>query len=127
MSLAQKIGLGSVQWGMSYGIANRSGRPGDLEVQDILKLTTLANIDLLDTAHAYGDAEDVIGRIVPKASPWRIVTKTMPITSDKVTEGDLLCPAFKTCRLVGQLGINERPCRPNGRITRSMRKAARER
>ncbi len=89
MSLAQKIGLGTVQWGMAYGIANRSGPPGWSEVQDILKLAASVEIDLLDTAYAYGDAEAVIGRTFSTAKPSRIVTKTMPITADKITDQDV--------------------------------------
>jgi aryl-alcohol dehydrogenase-like predicted oxidoreductase len=77
MSLLRKIGLGTVQWGMDYGIANRAGRPADTEVSRILARAQAVGIDLLDTAAAYGEAETVIGRL-PQAKDFTIVTKTLP-------------------------------------------------
>jgi aryl-alcohol dehydrogenase-like predicted oxidoreductase len=77
MSLLRKIGLGTVQWGMEYGIANRAGRPADTEVGRILARAQAAGIGLLDTAAAYGEAETVIGRL-PQAQDFAVVTKTLP-------------------------------------------------
>jgi aryl-alcohol dehydrogenase-like predicted oxidoreductase len=77
MSLLGKIGLGTVQWGMDYGIANRAGRPSDAEVGRILDRARTAGISLLDTAAAYGEAETVIGRL-PQTRDFGIVTKTLP-------------------------------------------------
>jgi aryl-alcohol dehydrogenase-like predicted oxidoreductase len=83
MDLTAKIGLGTVQWGLTYGIANRDGRPADVEVARMLDLAAAAGIRLLDTAYAYGEAEDVIGRAASKTS--RLVTKTLPIQADAIT------------------------------------------
>jgi aryl-alcohol dehydrogenase-like predicted oxidoreductase len=81
MTPLRKIGLGTVQWGMEYGIANRVGRPADAEVGRILVRAQAAGIGLLDTAAAYGEAEAVIGRL-PQAQDFAIVTKTLPWRGD---------------------------------------------
>ncbi|MDP1682594.1 MAG: aldo/keto reductase [Burkholderiales bacterium] len=81
MNLCCKLGLGTVQWGMQYGIANRFGRPEASEVAQILLSASRAGISLLDTAHVYGDAESVIGQNADKSHEWQIVTKTLPIQS----------------------------------------------
>ncbi|MDZ7846867.1 MAG: hypothetical protein U5L96_08890 [Owenweeksia sp.] len=57
----QRIGLGTVQLGMSYGIANKTGKPDEEESRSIIYKAEMLGIDLLDTASAYGDSETVIG------------------------------------------------------------------
>lgn len=89
MTLFSKVGLGTVQWGMSYGIANRSGQPGAVEVRKMLRLAREHGVTLLDTAHAYGDAENVLGEQAVTAQGFRVVTKTRPIRSREVTEQDV--------------------------------------
>lgn len=81
MNLSSKLGLGTVQWGMRYGIANQSGCPEASEVTQILQTAWQAGISLLDTAYVYGNAESVIGQIADKSHEWHIVTKTLPIQS----------------------------------------------
>lgn len=81
MNLCSKLGLGTVQWGMAYGIANRSGRPETGEVGRMLRLARESGVMLLDTAHAYGDAESVIGQHREVWNGWRIVTKTLSVQS----------------------------------------------
>lgn len=68
-----KIALGTVQWGLDYGIANLSGIPDDKELSNILSLAFDNNIKILDTAVQYGIAEKRIGQL---ASPEnKIITK----------------------------------------------------
>lgn len=57
-----KLILGTVQFGLKYGINNTSGKPGQEEVNKILLKAYEAGVRCLDTAEAYGDAHDVIGR-----------------------------------------------------------------
>ena len=78
MNFCSKLGLGTVQWGMRYGIANRFGRSEAGEVAQMLRLARKSGITLLDTAHVYGDAESVIGQSGEGLHGWRIVTKTLP-------------------------------------------------
>lgn len=65
--------LGTAQWGMPYGIANRSGRPSEEEIRQILHLAADRGVASLDTARAYGDSEEIIGRIAGRA--WEVTTK----------------------------------------------------
>lgn len=74
-----KLALGTVQFGLPYGIANVSGRVSMEEGGRILSMARQAGIDTLDTAIAYGDSEDVLGRIgIPD---WRVVSK-LPAVPD---------------------------------------------
>ena len=68
-----KLALGTVQFGLAYGIANAEGQVPEDEAARILAAARAAGIDMLDTAAAYGEAERVLGRIGIKG--WRIVTK----------------------------------------------------
>ena len=52
-----KLGIGTVQFGLDYGITNREGKTNQNEVCKILKSALDNNISCLDTASAYGDSE----------------------------------------------------------------------
>lgn len=71
-----RLGLGTVQFGQDYGISNRHGRPAVDEVAAILRVAADGGVDLLDTAHAYGDAEEILGELAVETAPFRVVTKT---------------------------------------------------
>ena len=58
-----KLALGTVQFGLSYGIANRSGQVSLPEAKCILEQAGKSEINLLDTAIAYGHSEEVLGKI----------------------------------------------------------------
>ncbi|WP_293302817.1 aldo/keto reductase [Pedobacter sp. UBA4863] len=63
-----KIILGTVQFGQKYGVNNVSKKPNQREVDDMLKLAFNSGIKCLDTAEAYGNAQQVIGKF-HKANP----------------------------------------------------------
>ncbi len=75
-----KIGLGTVQFGVDYGISNAAGKVMAEDVQDILSYAATRGIDILDTAHTYGYSEEAIGNS-GMSSQFRIVTKT-PLFKD---------------------------------------------
>jgi aryl-alcohol dehydrogenase-like predicted oxidoreductase len=58
---ATKIILGTVQFGLDYGVNNKNGKPNKDEVKKILDLAYENGINMLDTAEAYGNAHQVIG------------------------------------------------------------------
>ena len=68
-----KIALGTVQWGLFYGISNSHGIPTDKELVSILTLAKKNNINLLDTAANYGDSEKRLGKFATSGN--KIVTK----------------------------------------------------
>lgn len=71
-----KIGLGTVQFGLDYGISNQQGITPAAEVKDILALAWKSGITILDTAVSYGISEEVIGQSIPEGMSFKIVTKT---------------------------------------------------
>jgi spore coat polysaccharide biosynthesis protein SpsF len=76
--LQASLVLGSAQFGLNYGIANRAGKPRDEELHAILDLAERHGISHLDTAAGYGDAEHRIGSALTPESPLHIVTKLPP-------------------------------------------------
>lgn len=68
-----RIALGTVQFGLPYGISNDRGRTPLEEVGNILARAKAAEIDMLDTAASYGDSEEVLG--AAGLSGWQIITK----------------------------------------------------
>jgi aryl-alcohol dehydrogenase-like predicted oxidoreductase len=74
-----RLGLGTVQFGLDYGVSNRAGRPSEGEVAAILARAVEMGIGYLDTAPAYGEAEILVGRHLPRHHNLRIVTKLSPI------------------------------------------------
>jgi len=58
-----KIALGTVQFGLAYGIANQSGKVERDEADRILQAARKSGIDTLDTAIAYGDSEKTLGQL----------------------------------------------------------------
>ncbi len=68
-----KIALGTVQFGLNYGVANLAGRVCLEDVKNILRQAKTQRIDTLDTAIAYGGSESTLGQ--SDVGGWKIVTK----------------------------------------------------
>ena len=56
-----QMSLGTVQLGMNYGIANDSGQPNIAQSLNMLTTATNLGITAIDTAHEYGNSEEVLG------------------------------------------------------------------
>lgn len=70
-----KLVLGTVQFGCQYGI-NSVGRPDEKMVLDILKCAAKSGISVLDTSAAYGNAEEVLGKLLPHVgSSFKVISK----------------------------------------------------
>ena len=80
MMLNNKVGLGTVQFGLNYGISNFQGKTNSEEVVKILELAYQNGVQILDTAQSYGDSEVVIGKI--HNNRFKIVTKFQPNNGD---------------------------------------------
>jgi aryl-alcohol dehydrogenase-like predicted oxidoreductase len=72
-----KLALGTVQFGLNYGIANQSGQISLAQAREVLALASLHGIADLDTAIAYGDAEARLGQIGVQG--FRVITKLPPL------------------------------------------------
>ena len=81
LSNNEKLVIGTVQFGISYGIANVGGQVHSNEVLSILDFAFENNINTLDTAKIYGNSEKVIGDYL-KTHPnyaWDVITKLSDI------------------------------------------------
>ena len=78
MTHQPQLCLGTVQFGLPYGVINQAGQVPEDEVIRILDLAASSGIELLDTAQAYGTAETVLGRCWPTGAPRRLVSKLSP-------------------------------------------------
>lgn len=78
-----KLGLGTVQFGLDYGITNAAGRTPATEVHAILAECAAHGIDTLDTAALYGEAESVLGQHLPRPHGFRIVGKTLHLDHER--------------------------------------------
>jgi aryl-alcohol dehydrogenase-like predicted oxidoreductase len=71
-----KIILGTVQFGLNYGINNKEGKPDIQKVFGILDEARVQGIDTLDSADGYGDSADVIGLYQQKTGfKFKIISK----------------------------------------------------
>jgi aryl-alcohol dehydrogenase-like predicted oxidoreductase len=82
-----KIALGTVQFGIDYGINSVDGRVRLEEVKRIFSHAHLKGINLLDTAPAYGDSEKILGRM--DISNFKVVTKTRHFDSLEIKNNDV--------------------------------------
>jgi aryl-alcohol dehydrogenase-like predicted oxidoreductase len=72
-----KLSLGTVQFGLTYGIANQSGQVSLEQAGEVVALARANGIADLDTAIAYGDAQTRLGQIGVQG--FRVVTKLPPL------------------------------------------------
>lgn len=68
-----RISLGTVQFGLPYGIANRDGQVTRPVAKSMLQLAVANGIDMLDTAIAYGESETCLGEV--GGQNFNLVTK----------------------------------------------------
>lgn len=74
--MINKISLGTVQFGLDYGINNKSGIIPREEVFKILDYCNLIGIKTLDTAHSYGISEEIIGQYIKNTNnSFNIISK----------------------------------------------------
>ena len=78
---ANRLALGTVQFGLDYGVANQTGQVEYSEVEQILSVAKANGIDILDTAIAYGTSEDVLGKA--GIDGFRVVTKLPSLPVDQ--------------------------------------------
>jgi len=74
-----KLALGTVQFGLPYGIANQRGQVSSEDAKGIIALSRLSGIDTIDTAIAYGESEACLGDV--GLDGFKVITKipAMPV------------------------------------------------
>ena len=75
----QSLILGTAQWGLDYGTTNTTGRLTDEAIVELSAVARRIGIVGLDTAPAYGDAEE---RIHLAGSGWLLQTKVSGLGRD---------------------------------------------
>ena len=74
MNGINKLGLGTVQWGLPYGVDNQHGTTTPETVTTLLNEARHYGIEVLDTASLYGKSEAVLG--TNSLEGFKVVTKT---------------------------------------------------
>jgi len=83
-----RLALGTVQFGLAYGLAAGHQQVVSDDVEQILTDARQAGITLLDTAASYGESESVIG--ASKATRFfQVISKTLPIRQPVLTGAHL--------------------------------------
>jgi len=73
MTFLNKIALGTAQFGLSYGIANKHGQVSEISAIKILNKAFEEGVRTLDTAILYGNSEQCLGNIGVRG--WDVITK----------------------------------------------------
>jgi len=68
-----RLALGTVQFGMDYGIANQLGRIPPEEANKLVAQAKIYGIRTIDTGRSYGTSEECLGNIGVKT--WDVITK----------------------------------------------------
>jgi aryl-alcohol dehydrogenase-like predicted oxidoreductase len=96
-----RIALGTVQFGMNYGIANQIGQITLEAGKSIINAAKKARINTLDTAILYGKSEEILGKI--DVSAFRVITKLPEIPQN----GDIKTTILQLINdSLGRLKIN---------------------
>lgn len=77
-----QLALGTVQFGLAYGVAGRNTPVPESEVRAILERAWSLGITRLDTAPAYGTIEERLARLAGDL-PFSIVTKIPPAAKNE--------------------------------------------
>lgn len=81
-AIGQRLALGTVQFGMNYGIANKHGQVPAAEVKSILSLALANGVETLDTAMDYGQSEVCLG--ANGVADFNVITKLTAIPNDVI-------------------------------------------
>ena len=76
-----RIALGTVQFGLNYGISNNNGLVNKYQTELILSQAFKSNINTLDTAAVYGESESILGEI--GIDNFNVITKLPPLPDNQ--------------------------------------------
>ena len=97
ISLSQMM-LGTVQFGMPYGIANQTGQPDYRDVVSIIDAAVSGGVNCFDTAAAYGQSEEILGQALQElgiADNVTVVTKVRALTTEELASPRLAESAIR--------------------------------
>jgi len=101
-----KLAIGTVQFGINYGINNKNGIPRDIDVSEIFDLSIKNNINYLDTSISYGNSEERISKLAN--NKFNIITKSNNVKSSEELTSSILTSlsSLKTKSVYGFLFHN---------------------
>jgi aryl-alcohol dehydrogenase-like predicted oxidoreductase len=70
-----KLSLGTVQFGLDYGVANTSGQPTQSRVNEIINFVNASGINCFDTAQAYGNSEEILANSLLNIDNSLVISK----------------------------------------------------
>lgn len=97
-----KLALGTVQFGLSYGVSNTQGIPSDNQLAEIFSMATKYQLNTFDTAIAYGNAEE---RIAPFLNQDSKVISKFPKPSSKEELEKAIVQSLQTLHLESLYGF----------------------
>ena len=84
-----RLGIGTVQFGLNYGISNKTGKTNRTVAREIISIAQSAGITYIDTSPAYGNSETELGKIINNSSAdFKIISKTPAFKSLEITKQD---------------------------------------
>jgi len=83
-----KLALGTVQFGINYGINNKNGIPSDFDISEIFDLSIKNNIKYLDTSISYGNSEERISKLAN--NKFNIITKSNNVKNSEELSSSIL-------------------------------------
>jgi len=87
-----KLALGTVQFGLDYGVANTEGQVTKEVAKQILQYAKEFGVSAIDTAIDYGESESCLGGI--GVEEWKIVTKIPQVKVDCIDIADWINAQF---------------------------------
>ena len=112
-SAPKPMTLGTVQFGIDYGIVNRNGVINKKDSIEIIRQAITEGIEYIDTASAYGCSESVIGEALKNG--WsdrvKIITKLTPFSEDEYNDDKswrlaTRCAVYQSCLNLNTKKIN---------------------
>ena len=86
-NLNKRLSIGTVQFGIDYGIANNQGQVSKMNVSKILEYSYKNGIRMIDTAFSYGNSEEIIGEVLSKTGlSFDIISKVPKLGDIKIKE-----------------------------------------
>lgn len=100
-----KLMLGTVQFGLAYGVTNSSGQTSREEIKKILNFCQLKQLDFIDTAFSYGESEKALGESSENLSQFKIVTKLANLEKSAMTIVDSFTQSLTNLKVKNVYGV----------------------
>lgn len=98
--------LGTVQFGLDYGITNTAGEIPDDAVVEMLEFAQSQGIHIFDTAADYGNSQQRLGQLAPAGSTPGYVTKfSLPADGSEPTTANIFHDSMNLLQVENLYGV----------------------